>query len=37
LSDLGRSACDKPAADAWQATNLHLVAAALVRAAVARE
>ena len=37
LADLGRSACDKPAADAWQATNLHLVAAALVRAALARE
>jgi L-aspartate oxidase len=37
LSDLGRSVCDKPAAEAWQATNLHLVAAALVRAALARE
>jgi L-aspartate oxidase len=37
LSELGRSACDKPAADAWQATNLHLVAAVLVRAALARE
>jgi L-aspartate oxidase len=37
LSELGRSACDKPAAEAWQATNLHLVAAALVRAALARE
>jgi aspartate oxidase len=37
LSDLGHSGCDKPAADAWQATNLHLVAAALVRAALARE
>jgi L-aspartate oxidase len=37
LSDLGLSACDKPDADAWQATNLHLVAAALVTAALARE
>ena len=32
LSDLARLGCDKPAADAWQATNLQLVAAALVRA-----
>jgi L-aspartate oxidase len=37
LSELGRAGCDKPAADAWQATNLHLVAAALVGAALARE
>ena len=37
LSGLGRDECDKPAADAWQATNLHLVAAALVSAALARE
>ena len=37
LSALGRQECDKPDADAWQATNLHLVATALVRAALARE
>jgi L-aspartate oxidase len=37
LSGLGGAGCEKPAADAWQATNLHLVAAALVRAALARE
>jgi L-aspartate oxidase len=37
LSDLGSKECDKPDADAWQATNLHLVATALVRAALLRE
>ncbi len=37
LSDLGRQECDKPDAAAWQATNLHLVATALVRAALARQ
>jgi L-aspartate oxidase len=37
LSGLGGAGCDKPAADAWEATNLHLVAAALVRVALARE
>ena len=34
---LGRQDCDKPDADAWQATNLHLIASALVAAALARE
>ncbi|HTZ91536.1 MAG TPA: L-aspartate oxidase [Streptosporangiaceae bacterium] len=37
LSDLGGQECDKPDAAAWQATNLHLVATALVRAALARQ
>jgi L-aspartate oxidase len=37
LSGLGRQECDKPDAAAWQATNLHLVASALVRAALARQ
>ncbi len=37
LTDLGRHECDKPDADAWQATNLHLVASALVDGALARE
>ena len=37
LADLGRASYDKPDADAWQATNLHLVASALVDAALARE
>jgi L-aspartate oxidase len=37
LADLGRQQCDKPDAEAWQATNLHLVATALVQAALARE
>jgi L-aspartate oxidase len=37
LADLGRQQCDKPDADAWQATNLHLVATALVQAALVRE
>lgn len=29
--------CDKPDADAWQVTNLHLIATALVSSALARE
>jgi L-aspartate oxidase len=37
LSGLGHQECDKPDAASWQATNLHLVATALVRAALARE
>jgi L-aspartate oxidase len=37
LAELGRHDCDKPDADAWQATNLHLVSSALVAAALARE
>jgi L-aspartate oxidase len=37
LAELGRRECDKPDADAWAATNLHLVATALVTAALARE
>ena len=37
LAELGRQGCDKPDADAWQATNLHLVASALAAAAFARE
>ena len=37
LAELGRHESDKPDADAWQATNLHLVASALVTAARARE
>ncbi len=37
LADLSRRQCDKPDADAWQATNLHLVATALVQTALARE
>ncbi len=37
LADLGRHECDKPDANAWQATNLHLVASALVDAALVRE
>jgi L-aspartate oxidase len=37
LSDLGSKECDKPDAAAWQATNLHLVATALVHAALRRQ
>jgi L-aspartate oxidase len=37
LADLSRQQCDKPDAEAWQATNLHLVATALVQAALTRE
>jgi L-aspartate oxidase len=37
LAELGRPDCDKPDAEAWQATNLHLVGSALVAAALVRE
>jgi L-aspartate oxidase len=37
LTDLSRRHYDKPDAEAWQATNLHLVATGLVQAALARE
>ena len=37
LAELGQQDCDKPDADAWQATNLHLIATALVGSALARE
>ena len=37
LASLGRRECDKPDAEAWQATNLHLVASALAGSALARE
>ena len=37
LTELGRQTSDKPDAEAWQATNLHLVATALAAAALARE
>ena len=37
LAELGRQGGDKPDADAWQVTNLHLVASALAAAALARE
>ena len=37
LALLGEQGCDKPGAEAWQATNLHLVASAMVRAALARQ
>jgi L-aspartate oxidase len=37
LTQLGKQDSDKPDADAWQATNLHLVGSALVAAALARE
>jgi L-aspartate oxidase len=37
LAALGRQECDKPDAEAWQATNLHLIATALVAAALARQ
>jgi L-aspartate oxidase len=37
LADLARQDCDKPDAESWQATNLHLIASALVAAALARE
>jgi L-aspartate oxidase len=37
LAALGAQDCDKPGADAWQATNLHLVATAIVTAALARQ
>jgi L-aspartate oxidase len=37
LAELGLTTGDKPGADAWQATNLHLIATALVKAALVRE
>jgi L-aspartate oxidase len=37
LAELGRADCEKPAADAWQASNLQLIGSALVAAALARE
>ena len=37
LAELGRQQCDKPDAEAWQATNLYLVASALVHSALERE
>jgi L-aspartate oxidase len=37
LAELGRQGCDKPDADAWQATNLHVIASALVGVALARQ
>jgi L-aspartate oxidase len=37
LAELGTQDCDKPDADAWQVTNLHLIATALVGSALARE
>jgi L-aspartate oxidase len=37
LARLGEQACDKPAAGAWEATNLHTVASGIVAAALARE
>ncbi|HEY7323830.1 MAG TPA: L-aspartate oxidase [Streptosporangiaceae bacterium] len=37
LAELGLQDCDKPDADAWQVTNLHLIATALVSSALARE
>ena len=37
LAKLGGQATDKPAADAWQVSNLHLVASALAAAAAARQ
>jgi L-aspartate oxidase len=37
LAALGERTFDKPGADAWQATNLHLVASAITAAALARE
>jgi L-aspartate oxidase len=37
LAELGLQNCDKPDAEAWQVTNLHLIATALVGSALARE
>ncbi len=37
LIELSGRDCEKPDADAWQATNLHLISSALVAAALARE
>jgi L-aspartate oxidase len=37
LAELAGQGCDKPSAEAWQATNLHLLATAIVTAALARQ
>jgi L-aspartate oxidase len=37
LADLAEQGCDKPSAEAWQATNLQLLATAIVTAALARQ
>jgi L-aspartate oxidase len=37
LAALGEQASDKPGAEAWEATNLHLVASGIVGAALARQ
>ena len=37
LIALGEQGCDKPGAEAWQATNVHLLASAIVSAAIARQ
>ena len=37
LAALGEQATDKPGAEAWEATNLHLVASGIVSAALARQ
>jgi L-aspartate oxidase len=37
LAALAGQACDKPGADAWETSNLHLVASGIVAAALARE
>jgi L-aspartate oxidase len=37
LAELGEQASDKPGAEAWEATNLHLVASGIVGAALARQ
>jgi len=37
LDQLGECGCDKPCVAAWEATNLHLVASALIAAAAARQ
>ncbi|MBO0834914.1 MAG: L-aspartate oxidase [Actinobacteria bacterium] len=37
LAEIGQQDCDKPDAEAWQATNLHLIATALVGSALVRE
>jgi L-aspartate oxidase len=37
LATMARHASDKPGADAWQATNLHLIASGIATAALSRE
>jgi L-aspartate oxidase len=37
LAELGEQGCEKPDAEAWQATNLHLIGTALATAALVRE